>query len=102
MTEIIIIAKKKAGWLSRVFSAPGTAILLITNAGDDDDEGRIFLSDTHGDVRSLKNIVDCRPVMLCNATRDSACVIVVRYLCTTLEILLIFKPVRATRGFKII
>ena len=40
--------------------------------------------------------------MLCNATRDSACVIVVRYLCTTLAMLLITKLVRASRGFKII
>ena len=50
MTEIIIVAKKKAGWLSRVFFAPDTAILLITNVGNHDDGERIFLSDTHGDI----------------------------------------------------
>ena len=64
MTEIIIVAKKKAGWLSRVFFAPDTAILLITNVGSDDDGDRISLSDTRGDNRSLKNIVHWRPVVV--------------------------------------
>ena len=50
MTEIIIVAKKKAGWLSRVFFAPDTTILLITNVGNDDDGDRIFLSDTRGNI----------------------------------------------------
>ena len=40
--------------------------------------------------------------MLCNAIRDSACVIVVSYLCTTLAMLLMNKLVWVPRGFKII
>ena len=40
--------------------------------------------------------------MLCNATRDSARVIVIRYLCTTLAMILITKLVRAPRGLKFI
>ena len=63
MTEIIIVAKKKAGWLSRVFLAPDTAILFISNVGNDDDGDRIFLSDTRGNIKSLKNIVDWGPVV---------------------------------------
>ena len=35
-------------------------------------------------------------------TRDSACVIVFRYLCTTLAMLLITKLVRAPRGLNIV
>ena len=50
MTEIIIVAKKKDGWLSRVTFAPDTTILLIPNVGNDDDGDRIFLSDTRGDI----------------------------------------------------
>ena len=59
MTEIIIVAKKKAGWLSRVFFALDTTILLNTNVGNDDDGDRIFLLDTRGVLlKNLKNIVD--------------------------------------------
>ena len=64
MTEIIIVAKKKPVGYSAFFLAPDTAILLISNVGNDDDGDRIFLSDTRGNIKSLKNIVDWRPVVV--------------------------------------
>ena len=64
MTEIIIVAKKKPAGYPAFFFAPDTAILLITNVGIDDDGDRIFISETRGDIKSVKNIVNWRPVVV--------------------------------------
>ena len=64
MTEIIIVAKKSRLVIPRFFFAPNTAILLITNVGIDDAGDRIFISDTRGEIKSLKNIVNWRPVVV--------------------------------------
>ena len=57
MTEIIIVAKNNLAGYPAFFFAPDAAILLITDVGNDNDRDRIFLSDTRGDIKNLKNIV---------------------------------------------
>ena len=62
MTEIIIVAKKSRLVIPRFF-APDTAILSIANVGNDDDGHRIFFIHSRRH-KSLKNIVEWRPVVV--------------------------------------